>query len=389
MKNIILLPAALCLAFASASAQDIIVRHDDSTIVAKVKKIGTSEIEYVKFGNQDGPIYAIAKKDVKCINYENGSRDTFTDAAPASEAVSATAAAPSARNASLVAAFNQGDIRYTGNKTDKDADFLLFQFKLTPESVLENDDPTVEIEPVKFREEGGQRVPYKTSHKLGGWSSNDGYWFSLMPVLTNRTDKDIYVDLGSSNIIRNGVASSLYQQTVSSSTESSTVGGGVGTSVLGIGVGVGGAKTSTNTTTVFAKRIIQIPPHSKIQLPYMELGKPFMESAGAIISSYLKDVKHYEVKGRNMGTMSAIGLKNGEAVDMKEAPNPLSVAFRLNYGFSESGPFNRSIASSLLLDRIIGTEDYKGILKFDTTEFPESGFYFYVLNYFGKKTLRK
>lgn len=68
---------ALLLILASASAQDIIVKHDDSTIVAKVKKIGTSEIEYVKFHNQEGPVYVIEKKDVKVINYENGTRDTF------------------------------------------------------------------------------------------------------------------------------------------------------------------------------------------------------------------------------------------------------------------------------------------------------------------------
>ena len=72
----------LGLVAVSASAQDVIVKNDNNTIVAKVKKIGTTEIEYVKYSNQNGPLYVIDKKDVKVINYENGSRDTFvgTDA---------------------------------------------------------------------------------------------------------------------------------------------------------------------------------------------------------------------------------------------------------------------------------------------------------------------
>lgn len=376
----------LGLVAVSASAQDVIVKNDNNTIVAKVKKIGTTEIEYVKYSNQNGPLYVIDKKDVKVINYENGSRDTFvgTDAEVASPG-----SVPSAANASLIEKFNDGEVRYIGKKNGKDAGFLIYQFRLTPESVIENEDLTIEIVPLKFKERGETLVPYKTSEKLGGWSSSDGAYFSLQLNLYNRTDRDIYIDLGTCNIIRNGLATSLYEQTVNSSTISKSVGTGTVTNLLGVGLGSGVAETNLNTHTIFNKRILQIPPHSKIRMPYMILGDDFMESAKKLVSDYLKDAKGYKVKNRNFEGMSAIGLKNGEIVNVENRERLLSVSCDINYGFAESGPFDGSIFCNLYLSSIIGTEANRYVLKFDVTEFPGDGFYFYFMNLFDKKTLRK
>lgn len=58
-------------------AQDIIVQKDGSTIQAKVTMVTQSEVEYKKFNNQKGPTYTISTKDLQCINYENGTKDTF------------------------------------------------------------------------------------------------------------------------------------------------------------------------------------------------------------------------------------------------------------------------------------------------------------------------
>lgn len=58
-------------------AQDVIVQKDGSTIQAKVVKVSQSEVEYKKFNNQSGPTYTISTKDLQCINYQNGTKDTF------------------------------------------------------------------------------------------------------------------------------------------------------------------------------------------------------------------------------------------------------------------------------------------------------------------------
>lgn len=53
------------------------MKKDGSVIQAKVTKIGTSEVEYKKWSNQDGPQYSIAVVDILAINYQNGEKDMF------------------------------------------------------------------------------------------------------------------------------------------------------------------------------------------------------------------------------------------------------------------------------------------------------------------------
>ena len=62
LKHIAL--AFVCMTGSYASAQDLIVKKDGTVIQAKVTKIGTSEVEYKKWSNQDGPQYSIAIADV-------------------------------------------------------------------------------------------------------------------------------------------------------------------------------------------------------------------------------------------------------------------------------------------------------------------------------------
>lgn len=68
---------AMCMAGSYASAQDLIVKRDGTVIQAKVMKVGTSEVEYKKWSNQDGPQYSISVTDILAINYKNGEKETF------------------------------------------------------------------------------------------------------------------------------------------------------------------------------------------------------------------------------------------------------------------------------------------------------------------------
>lgn len=62
-------------------AQDVIVKHDGTTILCKVKKVGTSEVEYIKWNNQKGPLYSIPISLIMAINYQNGTREDFSNIA--------------------------------------------------------------------------------------------------------------------------------------------------------------------------------------------------------------------------------------------------------------------------------------------------------------------
>lgn len=75
MKKILLF--FMLLSATSAFAQDVIVKKDGSTILSRVIKITTTEVEYKKFSNLNGPTYTIAKTELQAINYENGEKETF------------------------------------------------------------------------------------------------------------------------------------------------------------------------------------------------------------------------------------------------------------------------------------------------------------------------
>jgi len=68
----------LCLA-GIATAQDVIVMKDQSTIMSKVLEITSTEIKYKKWDNLDGPTYFISPLEVVSINYANGEVEKFSE----------------------------------------------------------------------------------------------------------------------------------------------------------------------------------------------------------------------------------------------------------------------------------------------------------------------
>lgn len=78
MKKVLLF--LMLLSATSVFAQDVIVKKDGSTILSKVVEIGSAEVKYKKFSNQNGPTYTIPKSEIQAINYENGEKENFTDA---------------------------------------------------------------------------------------------------------------------------------------------------------------------------------------------------------------------------------------------------------------------------------------------------------------------
>ena len=64
-----------------AMAQDIIVKKDGSTILAKVIKVGDKEIEYKKYQSTSDRLYSISTSEIMAINYEDGEKDVFKGSA--------------------------------------------------------------------------------------------------------------------------------------------------------------------------------------------------------------------------------------------------------------------------------------------------------------------
>lgn len=61
--------------------QDSILKVNGEKISVKVLEIGTDNVKYRKFSNLDGPLYTIAKDELKEIIFENGDKEVFNNSA--------------------------------------------------------------------------------------------------------------------------------------------------------------------------------------------------------------------------------------------------------------------------------------------------------------------
>ena len=79
MKKLFLLMSVIVLNMICAQAQDVIFRSSSDSIQVRVLTVGTTEITYRKWNNQEGPIYSIPVNEIAAIRYANGSYDFFTN----------------------------------------------------------------------------------------------------------------------------------------------------------------------------------------------------------------------------------------------------------------------------------------------------------------------
>ncbi len=297
MKKLLLLLAFVAL---HSSAQDVIVKKDGSTILSKVIEINTADIKYKKFSNQNGPTYTVNRSEVMFINYENGEKDDFTNDSSTSngsepgDSRQLLNTAVGENNAELIAMYNNYDNHYTQKKQSKEAHFQILINHVGKESVLNNTDLEMNFIP--------------SGEKWYGLYYN--YWIKIM--LTNLTDKTIYIDKGNSfcvyrtnqtshtdktfimdpkfslyKYIPDGMCHTYYDNTVTASTHGSStsvglnLGGvarasGVGgpTGALASGITVGKSDMNSTTTVTYKERIISIPPHANCIIVEESFGGP-------------------------------------------------------------------------------------------------------------------
>lgn len=77
-KMKLLLPLLLFVCAISASAQDVIVKKDGSTIVCRVVEVSSSEIIYKRWTDLNGSNYVMNRADASGINYESGKKESFS-----------------------------------------------------------------------------------------------------------------------------------------------------------------------------------------------------------------------------------------------------------------------------------------------------------------------
>lgn len=137
-----------------AFGQDLIVKKNGDVIRSKVLKVGTAEVEYKKWNNQNGPIYSIEVNNILSINYENGEKETFADiSTDAAQVVSNQSAPivpteipvkPAEDNAKLLELYNnQTVVPKKPNLKDKQASKVVPIWGISGNSVLSDENITV------------------------------------------------------------------------------------------------------------------------------------------------------------------------------------------------------------------------------------------------------
>ena len=259
--------AAMCMAGSYASAQDLIVKKDGSVIQAKVTKIGTSEVEYKKWSNQDGPQYSIAVADILAINYQNGEKETFENVG-ADGASSEVSINTPKEEKPIIASDNEKLINLYNNQVvqpekprfkDKLARRMFAVWGITDNSILSDSHISV------------------CFSKIYSYDVVVGYAI----LVQNKSDETVYIDLANSfKISDKGISTPYYSNKTYTVNKSSGAGGsinvgavanaiGVGGTVgtLASGLNVGGGTSSGATVTETEERIMTIPPHSSAKLP--------------------------------------------------------------------------------------------------------------------------
>lgn len=245
-------------------AQDVIVKRDGNTILAKVTKVGDKEVEYKKYKSSSERIYSISTADIISINYEDGDRDTFDantpsvkNDTPSQKLVSVPA---SADNNECISHYNNQHFHSPDKQKSKAATFGLFMLGVKSESILSNEDLEIYFLGI------GEDQPWM---KPGIYAKED-----FVVMIVNKTNNPIYIDLGNSFSIEDSGIYRVYYDNNSTTISNGHSGGaainlGGIANILGIGGTIGtlagsitaGGQNSQNVTTTYSKnRILIIPP---------------------------------------------------------------------------------------------------------------------------------
>lgn len=181
--------------------------------------------------------------------------------------------------------------------------------------------------------------------------------------ITNKSHKIMYVDLGTSYLKRNGVASAIYVPKTTATTSSQSVGIGVNAGAIadaaGIGgivgtalngVNVGGSKGSSVTTTTMTQRIVSVPPHSSMVVEDVIVIQPGYEQAFNGLFYFKKLAKRLWCCSRKFN-----GLKSGRIMEFDETNTPCNIGCYLNYSFSEKFETSTGIETDYYVNKMVGS----------------------------------
>ena len=182
--------------------------------------------------------------------------------------------------------------------------------------------------------------------------ANETYGQAPYPTLrikvSNKSDKIVFIDLGTSYLKKNDVASVIYTPTITSTMTGQSVGIGVNlgsiANAVGIGgmvgnaldgVNIGGSKGSSTTTTTYAQRFVSVPPKSAVLLEDIPILTPGSEKALGNLF-YYKEVGVGKQKWTACLSYKFNDVESGSIKEYSESNTLFTIGCYLNYSFSEN-----------------------------------------------------
>ena len=201
--------------------------------------------------------------------------------------------------------------------------------------------------------------------------SNTDYDLGPYPTMrikvTNKSDKIIFIDLGTSFLKKNDVASVIYTPTITSTMTGQTVEVGVNAgsiaSAVGIGgmvgtalggVNVGGSKGSSVTTTTYAQRFVAIPPQSAVLLEDVPILTPGSEKAlGSLF--YFEEIGKGKQKRLWCLSNKFEDVESGKINEYTEENTLFNIGCYLNYSFTEDFKTSKGIETTYYVKLLVGS----------------------------------
>ena len=304
----------------TASAQDILVTEDGDAIKAWQVDMGGSKIYYRDGEGENAALKSIDKSSVLVWKKADGSRvvidkngeSTATASQPASSTAPASAEDPVA-NKQRIAAFNRSVIEFVGKKgKNKPGGGVIALLHVDEASAIA--DKNVEL---NFAREGN------LYYAIGQ---------GITVTAKNKTNRTIYIHLGNTFFLRNGVA---MPYNYSSATQS--MGGG----------------PQPNSTS-YSQNVVAVPPMSTFKMGVQKIG---VEDASSTYGSNFSTYKNSKSEcALNWSCKPEELVNNCEEKDFTPQSTPIKFGFNLTYSFSEDNAQPYHLNTQLYVSRIIGVK---------------------------------
>lgn len=214
-------------------------------------------------------------------------------------------------------------------------------------------------------EDDNIRVQYGIYTKYAVTEYDLGPYPTMRIKITNKSDKVVFIDLGTSYLKNNDLAAVIYTPTIRSAMIGRNVSGSVNVgsvaNAVGIGgivgsvldgVNVGGSKGSSVTTTTYAQRFISIPPQSSVFLEDIQV---FTENSQKAVGDYI--YFKYVGKPKRLWCLSYKfrDIEVGGTINYTEDNPAFTIGCYLNYSFTEDFKENFHIETTYYTKMLVGS----------------------------------